>query len=115
MAGRSDIEQGRQPAHERSRNPPPMDPGDQAFAQRLSAVGLEDVFYEPGRFPGEMHINLGNLHRMMLHHLQREIVEEVSKIKVAGSVDGTQARRIMSALGSYGTLYVGSKIKAADL
>ena len=103
MARRWDIEQGRQPVHERPCNAPPKDPRDQVFGQRLSAVGLDDVFYEPIKFLGERHINLGNLQRMMLHHLQRELVEEVSKIKAAGSVDRTQARRIISALSSYGT------------
>ncbi len=84
MARRWDIEQGTQPVHERPCNAPPIDSRDQVFGQRLSAVGLTDVCYEPDEFRGERHINLGNLQRMMLHHLRREIVEEVSKINAAG-------------------------------
>jgi hypothetical protein len=103
MARRWDIEQGGLPVDERPCNLPPKDPRYQVFGQRVNAVGLIDVLYDSEKFPGERHINLGNLQRMMLYHLQRELVEEVSQIKAAGSVDPAQAARIISALSSYGT------------
>ncbi|KAH9223720.1 hypothetical protein DL95DRAFT_379735 [Leptodontidium sp. 2 PMI_412] len=104
MASGWDLEQGRQPVlgvHERPHNAPPIDPDYNVFGQRLSAVGIDQVFYQPHKFPGDWHINLGNLQRMMLHHVQRELVEEVSKMKEAGSMDQAQAGRITSALSSY--------------
>lgn len=77
-------------------------PADQTFGQRLAQVGLPDVYYVPKRFPGQLHINLGNLHRMMLHSLQREFVEEVSKIRQAKTVSQDQTKTIRAALSSYG-------------
>jgi hypothetical protein len=100
-ARRWDISKaGSHPLHERQYNVPPKDPRDQVFGHILRAAGIRDVFYEPIRNLGERHTSLGNLQRMILRHLQRELVEDVSKIKTARAVDGTQAGKIESAWSS---------------
>ena len=87
MAYRRDIEQKGEPSQEGPSGAQGDLPSDHIFGRRLVAVGLEDVFYEPFKFPQEKHINLGNLQRMMLHVLQRELVEEVGRIKETANVD----------------------------
>lgn len=79
----------------------PLEP-NRIFGQRLAAVGLEDVFYTPSRDPDERIIDLPNLHRMMLHTLQRDLIEEVGKIRCSGTVSSEQATRIRTALSTYG-------------
>lgn len=75
---------------------------DQVFGQRLAHIRLPDLYYVDARFPDELHINLPNLHRMMLHSLQRELVEEVSKIRQTVTVGQEQARTIRTALSNFG-------------
>jgi hypothetical protein len=65
---------------------------------------MPDVLYNPHRDADEWIINLGNLHRMTMYDLQREIVQEVAKIKQTDTVDAAQLLRIRATLGSYGKL-----------
>lgn len=72
------------------------------FGDLLADVGMSDVFYHPHRDARESIINLGNLHRMTIHALQKDIVEEVAKIGDTHTVDKDQICRIRATLGSYG-------------
>lgn len=99
MPHTSDIELGEAPCE----TPPRKETlvADEVFGQRLADVGFPDVFYHPKRNMQESIINLGNLQRMMLHFLQRELVQEVTAIQETASVSGGQATRIRSALSAY--------------
>jgi hypothetical protein len=74
---------------------------DQTLGQLLLEVGLRDVLYNPHRDAEEWIINLGNLHRMTMFDLQRELVEEVAKIKQTETVDAAQLATIRATLSSY--------------
>lgn len=83
------------------RSPYRSSPSDEIFARRLADVGLPDVFYQPKRNPQDDIINLGNLQRMVLHVLQRELVQEVRIIQETSCVNGNQAERIRVALSKF--------------
>ncbi|PVH72421.1 hypothetical protein DL98DRAFT_610679 [Cadophora sp. DSE1049] len=101
MASGWDLEQGRQSVlgvHERPRNAPPINPDYNVFGQRLSAVGIGQVFYQPHRFPGDWHINLGNLQRMMLHHVQLSDAKQL----ICGIASGIRDWELMVKYSSKG-------------
>ena len=59
------------------------------FEERLEQIGLPDV-YTPRREHNENVINLGNLHRITLHALQKILVDEVSMMQQERKVDKEQ-------------------------
>jgi hypothetical protein len=65
---------------------------------------MPDVLYNPHRDAEEWVINLGNLHRMTMYDLQREIAEQVAKIRRTETVDAAQLSMIRTTLSSYGML-----------
>ena len=66
------------------------DSSDYRFGQRLARVGFPEVFYRPSWDLKENVINLGNRYRMMLHAIQREIVDEVATIQHTRVVEKTK-------------------------
>jgi hypothetical protein len=72
------------------------------FEQRVAEVGLEDVFYS--RSENEHEINLGFLHRLTLHGLQKELADEVGKMCRANKIDEAQMKTLRAALRDYGEL-----------
>lgn len=84
---------------------------EQTLGQLLAEVGLQEVFYNPHRDPEEWIINLGNLHRMTMFDLQREIVEEVAKIKQTETVDAAQLSKIRTTISSYGKLLLKRRVE----
>jgi hypothetical protein len=103
MASRDDLELG-ETNQELPRDNRGDSGSDQTLGQLLAEVGMPDVLYNPHRDADEWIINLGNLHRMTMYDLQREIVEEVAKIKQTDTVDAAQLLRIRATLSSYGKL-----------
>ena len=96
-----DIERGRIASQEEARECPP----NTAFDERLATVGLaSDLFYRwaGNREKHEYHVNLGNLHRVMLHGLQKELVDEVAEINRKATVDKAQRDKIRILLRDYG-------------
>jgi hypothetical protein len=103
MASRHDIELGHRssgfPRDHRGNSR-----SEQTLGQLIAEVGMPDVLYNPHRDAEEWIINLGNLHRMTMYDLQREVVEQVAKIRRTETVDAGQLSMIRTTLSSYGTL-----------
>ena len=102
MAQTTNIEIGAPNTRVQQPDSPAPDPADIIFGQRLARVGMPDVFYNPFRDREESVINLGNLQRMVLHTLQRQLVKEVAKIETTKLVDMVQAERMRDTLSKYG-------------
>ena len=96
-----DIERGRIASQQDAREGQP----NSAFDTRLATVGLaSDLFYQwvGNKKKREYHVNLGNLHRMILHGLQKELVDMVAEIDRKGTVNKIQRDNIRVLLRDYG-------------
>ena len=74
------------------------------FDQRLARVSVSDLFYERAgdTVKGDYNVNLGNLQRMILHGLQKELVDEIAGIKTKEAVGKIQRDRINILHRNYG-------------
>ena len=105
--GEDDIERGTiAPKREARDHDRPLAPSP-TFGERLATVGLDsDLFYGPGGVDKneECHVNLANLHRMMLHGLQMDLITAVARINLEKTVDDSQRSSIRALIREYGEL-----------
>jgi len=111
MAQTTNIEMGAPNTRVQQPGSPAPDPADIIFGQRLARVGMPDIFYNPFRDPKESVINFGNLQRMVLHALQRELVKEVAKIETTKVVGMAQAEKIRDTLSKYCKIHPVQRLK----
>jgi hypothetical protein len=83
----------------------------QPFIDRLRHFGLLDLF-SPGDATHDTIINLATLQRMSLSTIQRELVQEVAKIRTGSNASLTVGvRRLMK---DYGTVHDGENLLFTD-
>lgn len=76
----------------------PSPASDLRFNRRVAQIGLPGVLYNPLQDRVHSVINLGNLHRMVLHIPQRQLLAEVAQIRGHEEAGGEQAERIRECL-----------------
>ena len=77
------------------------------FGQRVLTFGVPDLFYPTNEADGEFHVNLSSLQRINLHILQKEVLNQITKIGEIGVIGEnwvaeTRGEEIRIALKHYG-------------